>query len=68
MVLTAKRFDCGLEGLKVGMVDYAVKEEDLLKEAIKLGTSISKHGVNKFIHKLIKEETNKTAINACLNM
>lgn len=68
MVLLAKRVDGATEGFREGMVDYIAKEEEILTKTIEFGLKVAPFGVDKENHKKIKDETNKVAINACLNM
>jgi hypothetical protein len=49
-------------------VDHIYPEEDILSKTIELGLKLSNYGVDKLNHKKIKEEANKNAINACLNL
>ncbi len=68
MVLLAKRFDGATDGFKEGFVDYLEKEENLLAKTVEFALKVAPYGVDKENHKKIKEEMNKIAINACLNM
>lgn len=68
MALLAKRVDASTDGLKHGLVEFVAGENDLLGRTIEYALKLAPYGVDKRNHALIKEEMNKVAINACLNM
>lgn len=68
MVLSAKRIDAATQGFSDGMVDFIANEQDLLAKTIEHALKVAPFSVDKENHKKIKEEMNRYAINACLNM
>ena len=68
MVLTGRRVDGSTDGLKCGLVDSIEKEDEILQKTIEMALRVSTFGVDKDNFKKIKEEMNKTSINACMNM